>query len=140
MIETNCDAEPILEEASTPFVMITAGCNLCVEVQQTVDVLEILCTPTGISRIPISCNWQIGREPLVEVPDRLEVVFDSLIISNVVNPPESSELNFLQTYTCSCSNSDGSVLASSSIGACCELTHLISKLSDCQIFQGCIFQ
>lgn len=124
MIETNCDAVPVLEETSTPFVMITAGCNLCVEVQQTVDILEILCTHTGLSRMPVSCDWQIGREPLVEVPERLEVVSGSLIISNVVNPPESSELNFLQTYTCICSNSDGRAVASSTIGACCELTHI----------------
>lgn len=119
---------PILEERSTPFVQITAGCNLCVESRQTVEVLEVLCTASGISRIPVSCNWQIRSEPLVEVPGRLEVVFGSILISNLTNPPESSELNFLQTYTCSCSNSDGRAVASSTIGACCKLALFISEL------------
>ena len=122
MIQTDCSTVPVLEEASTPFVQITVGCNLCVEVQQAVDTLELLCMPTSISRIPTTCNWQTGREPLVEVPGRLEVVFGSLFISDLVNPPESPELSLLQTYTCNCSNSDGSVVASSTIGACCEFS------------------
>lgn len=137
MIETDCSVVPILEERTTPFVQITVGCNLCVELRQTVEVLEVLCTATGISRLPISCNWQIGSQPLVEVPGRLEVVFGSILVSNLTNPPESSELNFLQTYTCSCSNSDGRAVASSTIGACCKLAPIISELEwEWDMFEG----
>ena len=127
MIETDCSTVPVLEAGSTPFVQLSAGCNLCVEAQQTVEVLELFCTATGISRLPISCNWQIGGESLLEVPGRLDFVFDSIVISNLTNPPESSDLNFLQTYSCICSNLDGTAVASSTIGACCELTCITSE-------------
>ena len=126
-IETDCSAVPILAARSTPFVQLTAGCNLCVEVQQMVEVVEVLCTVTGISRMPVNCSWQIGGEPLVGVPGRLDILSGSILISNLMNPPESSELNFLQTYTCICSNLDGRAVASSTIRACCELTCLISE-------------
>jgi hypothetical protein len=119
VISVDCSTVPESLGDDTGFLSLTAGCDLCFERGQTIGTLEVTCMPSGVrSRQPIGCNWQIGSELVPSVPGRLDNEFGALTFTDLTNPPESPELDFLKTYTCNCSNSDGFVLASTRIGSC----------------------
>ena len=123
IIDTDCSEVPDFLEPVTGFLSFDAGCDLCFELGQKIETLEVECAPSGfLSRQPITCNFQIGTEPVTPIPGRLASEFGTLTFTNLMNPPLSPELNLLQTYTCNCSNDDGFALASTTIGSCCEYT------------------
>ena len=106
------------------------GCDLCIGRGIVVDILTIMCVPTT-SR-PTDCVMTTPNGTnVLDINDPDEMFFtiqrsgdsvSSISISPVANPDqEPLGYEVLGTWTCRCNNSDGRVVASSTLGDCSEL-------------------
>jgi hypothetical protein len=121
--------DPYPPDITGGFIYLHFGCDLCLERGESVFLVVLACQPTT-NRQPTNCTI---RNPDGEMADELDdgdtfiPMGNTLAVSNNVfkNPESPAPPTVLGDWSCTCTNSDGTVTATSYIGTC--VPQLVTK-------------
>ena len=115
----------------TPVINIPIGCDVCVEFGDNATLASLFCQPVT-TRLSVDC---VIKSPEGLTPNELTEIYDGFQVASasrismfglLANPEDPAPPRILGDWTCTCNNSDITIISISRLGPCRKLIKYVN--------------